>query len=148
MQKIIIKSISLIYLFWRYGQLKNLDWEHLGPYLRNKNFPKHAICIGKLQITYFHYTTNSVKIKDQFFQSIQKTLFLAQFWSFSKSWGEKKNCGKSSSIIHKFIWISSTMPKFRKNLKIQFQGNAWKDQRTEGWNGRTNRPYFVGPFCL
>ena len=76
MQKIIIKSISLIYLFWRYGQLKNLDWEHLGSYLRNKNFPKHAICIGKLQITYIFITQQiQQKLKTNFFNQFKKHCF-------------------------------------------------------------------------
>ena len=46
---------------------------------------------------YFHYTANSVKTKDQFFQSIQKTLFLAQFWSILQILGaKKKRSGKSA----------------------------------------------------
>ena len=27
-----------------------IDWEHFGPYLRNKNFPKYGICAGNHQI--------------------------------------------------------------------------------------------------
>ena len=45
------------------------------------------------------------------------------------------------AVMHNFIYVSRTMPKLRKKLMIQFQENAWTD-------GRTNRPYFIGPFWL
>ena len=39
--------------------------------------------------------------------------------------------------MHNFILVSSTRPKFRKKLMIEFQENAWTDRRidakTEGW---------------
>ena len=57
----------------------------------------------------FDYRTNSVKINDKIFQQIQKTLFFGHFWSkpnFSK---------KSCFVMYNFIWVSRTMPKFRKN---------------------------------
>ena len=32
---------------------------------------------------------------------------------------------------------------------IKFKENAHTDGRTEGWKDRrTDRPYFIGPFCL
>ena len=90
----------------------------------------------------FHYRTNSVKIKDKTFQYIQKTLFLAIFDPFSQFWGQKIFSRKSGSVAHNFIWVSSIMPKFRKQL-IQFQENARTDRRTDGG---TDRPYFVSSF--
>ena len=56
-----------------------------------------------------HYWTNSVKINDKTSQKIWKALFLAHFWSILPIFG------KSSSVMYNFIWVSSTMPKFRKN---------------------------------
>ena len=52
-------------------------------------------------------------------------------------WGKKNFSGKSGSVTHNFIWISSIMGKFRKKLMIQTPGQ--KDGRMEG---RTDRPYF------
>ena len=57
---------------------------------------------------------------------------------------------KKSGPIRNFIWVSETISKFRKKLKIQFQKkkrqpDGQKDGRTEG---QTDRPYFVGPFWL
>ena len=57
---------------------------------------------------------------------------------------------KKSGPIRNFIWVSETISKFRKKLKIQFQKkkrqpDGQKDGRTEG---QTDRPYFVGPFSL
>ena len=37
-----------------------------------------------------HYRTNSVKINDQIFLQIQKTLFWPTFGPFPKFWGQKK----------------------------------------------------------
>ena len=65
-----------------------VGWEHFGPYLMKKNSHKHGICTGTQQIS-FHYRTNSVKINDQIFQQIQKTLFLAYFWSIFPILGAK-----------------------------------------------------------
>ena len=54
------RSGYLINLFWRYFWLIKkscslIDWEHFGPYLRNKNFPKYRICAEDGQ-TLFHRT--------------------------------------------------------------------------------------------
>ena len=50
-----------------------IGWEHFGLYLRNN----------------FHYRSTSVKINDQIFQQIQKTLFLALFGSIFPIFGGK-----------------------------------------------------------
>ena len=64
----------------------------------------------------FHYTIKPVKINDHIFQYIQKNPVFGPFLvHFYKFWGKKFFSGKSSSVTHNFIWVSSTMPKFRKN---------------------------------
>ena len=45
---------------------------------------------------------------------------------------------KYGFVRDRFIWVSNTMPKFRKKLMIQFQENAWRE-------GRMNRTFLVGP---
>ena len=57
-------------------------------------------------------------------------MFLAHFWSISQFWGLKTFSGESSSVTHKFVWISSTRPKLEKaNDKIPKR----LDGRTKGW---------------
>ena len=64
----------------------------------------------------FHYRTNIVKINDNIFQYIQKIMFLAHFCPiFPISEAKKIFSEKSGSATHNFIWVSSSMPKFRKN---------------------------------
>ena len=70
----------------------------------------------------FHYRSNSVKINDQIFEEIEKNMFLAHFLGlFSQFWGKTKFLPKSNSVTHNFIWVSSTMPNFRKNLWYNFR---------------------------
>ena len=74
-------------------------------------------------------------------------MFLAHFGPFFSIFGAKNFfLRKSSSVTHNFIWISNTMSNFRKNLwcnskKISGEKDGWKD-------GRTDKPYFIGPFRL
>ena len=98
---------------WFIKKFYNLiGWEHFGPYLRNQNLPKYGICAGTQPIIYnFSFTFS--KNQWQIFQYIQKTLFLAHFWSIF--WAKNFFSGKSDSVMHNFIWISNFMPKFRKN---------------------------------
>ena len=49
------------------------------------------------------------------FNTFKKPCFWPIFGPFSQFWGKKFFSGKSSSVTHNFIWVSSTMPKFRKN---------------------------------
>ena len=74
------------------------------------------LCRNTVTNTNFHYRTNSVKINDKIVQYfLKKTCFWPIFDPFSQFFGEKNISGKSSSITHNFIWVSSTMPRFRKN---------------------------------
>ena len=99
------------------------------------------LCRNKANNINFHYKTNSAKINDKIFQYIKKTPFLAHFPNF---WG-KNFFLENPALSRKTSWVSSIMTKFRKKLMIQFQENAWTDGRTDG---RTDRPYFIGPFRL
>ena len=64
----------------------------------------------------FHYRTNSVKINDKIFQYIQRKPVFGPFLSHFPIFGAKRFfSGKPGSVMHKFTWVSSTMPKFRKN---------------------------------
>ena len=86
-----------------------------GPYLQNKNFPKYGIYAGTQQITNFYYTTNSVKINDQIFQKIQKSPVLGPFLAHFSNFEGKNYFLENTAVMHNFIWVSSPMPKFRKN---------------------------------
>ena len=60
---------------------------------------------------------------------------------FPHSWGKKNFPGKSGTVTHNFIWVSSNIPKFRKSYNsmiqfndtmIQFKGNTQTDKRKDG----------------
>ena len=65
------------------------------------------------------------------FNKLKKPCF-GPFWSIFPILGAKKHSRKSGSVMHNFIWISSTMPKFRKKLMMQFQENTWTEEQPEG----------------
>ena len=75
-----------------------IGWEHFVQYLRNKNFPKHAICAGTQR-------TNSVKIKDQIFREVQKTCFWTISSPISQFWGQK-------IFFHRILLSSTTSYRF------------------------------------
>ena len=66
----ICKKIRLFHWFvlkiWLIKKSCNLiDWEHFGPYLRNKNFSRiWGLCRNTANNVSFHYRTNSVKTND------------------------------------------------------------------------------------
>ena len=72
-----------------------------------------------------------MKINDKSFQYIQKTLFLARFWSIFLIFGAKNSFQK--------IWLCHAQlhmgfqhhAKIQKKLMIQFQENAQTDGRTD-----------------
>ena len=65
------------------------------------------------------------------FNELKKLLFL-DFWG-------KNFFSKNLAVMHNFIWVSSTMPKFSKNNdKItrkcpERQKDGWKDGRISGY---------------
>ena len=81
-----------------------------------KFFQIWDLCRNTANNKNFHYRTNSLKINDNIFPYIQKTLFLTHSWSIFPILGAKTFfSGKSGSVTHNFIWVSSIMPKFGKN---------------------------------
>ena len=92
-----------------------------------KNFPNMGFVLSTLNNTNFHYRTNSAKINDHIFQQIQKTLFLARFWSIFLILGAK-NFTENSALS------CTTSNGFLAPCQ-KFEENAGTDRRTEG---RTN----------
>ena len=76
-----------------------------------------------------------------FFNKFKNPYFWPIFAPLSQFLRQKKFPGKSDSVTHNFIWVSSIMPKFRIKLIIQSQENAQTD-------GQTDIPYLTGPFPL
>ena len=60
----------------------------------------------------FHYRKNSGKLNFKIFQNIQETQFLDHFPQICE---QKILFKKSISVMNNLMWISNTMPKFRKN---------------------------------
>ena len=98
-----------------------IDWEHFGPYLWNINFPK-------------------------FSNKLKKNLFFDPFWAhFPNLWSKKiclENPALPSTTSH---GILAPCQISEKKLMIQFQENTWREGQKDG---RTDRPYFIGPFLL
>ena len=83
-----------------------------------------------------HYRTNSVK-------SIEKRPY---FWPISPNFGGKKSFSKiSSSIMHNFIRVSSSMSKFKKKRSNSKEATTQMEWQAEG---QKDRPYFKRPFWL
>ena len=93
------RSGYLVNLFWRYFWLIKkscslIDWEHFGPYLRDKNFPKYRICAEDGQ-TLLHRTFRlplGVQLATFFVKSVLNVLFkqyqyiyVTWFWEFKAS---------------------------------------------------------------
>ena len=66
----------------------------------------------------------------KFPNKLKKPCFWPILDPFSQFWGKKKFfLKKSNSVTQKFIWISSTMPNFRKNDTIP---RKYLDRRMDG----------------
>ena len=114
------KSGYFIDLFWRYGDLKILQSDWLRTFWLVSQEPEFSqiwdLCRNTASNRNFHYRTNIVKINGNIFQYTQKLLFLAHFCLIFPIFEAKKIFSeKSGSATHNFIWVSSSMPKFRKN---------------------------------
>ena len=126
------------------GSCNLTGWEHFGPYLRNKNFPKYGICCRNIaNYINFHYRTNSVKINDKFFNKLKKKpVFFGPFLVHFPNFGDKTFFLENLAVTHNLIWIPSTTPKFRKYKWY----NPKKMPRQK--DRRTDRPHFIGLFRL
>ena len=63
---------------------------------------------------------------------------MAFFSAHFPNFGSKKFSKKYGSVTHNFIRASSTMPKYRKELMIQFLENAQIDRTDGRMEGQTN----------
>ena len=96
-------------------KILQFDWlRTFRPISQEQNFSQTwDLCRNTGNNISFHYRTNSVKIDDQTFQQIQKTLFLAHFPNF---WGISPP-KTSSSVTHNFKCVSSTLLAITRGLK-------------------------------
>ena len=85
----------------------------------------------------FHFTSFSDKTNDEIFFKSLKTLSLGLFWPFLVIFARWEIfLKKSRSVTHNHIWVSNTMPSFRKKLMYQLREKSWTDGRTDGWKDR------------
>ena len=86
--------LHYIDLFWSYGLWKNpaiwLVEIILAPISGKKISQMWDLCSNTVNDVKFHYETNSVKINNQVFPKIHKTMFLSHFWSIFPILGAKK----------------------------------------------------------
>ena len=60
----------------------------------------------------FHYRTNSVKIKDYFFNKLKKKpVFDPILTHFPNVWSKRNFPEKSGSVTHIVVWVSTVIPK-------------------------------------
>ena len=67
---------------------------------------------------------------------------------FSQFLGQKIFSRKSGSVMHNFIWVSGTRPKFRKKPDDTVPRKRLDRPKYRKKDGRMYRPYFMGPFWL
>ena len=143
-------------LFCRYGWLKNpAIWlpEKILAHISGQKFSQiWDLCRNTAKNISFQYRTNSVKINDQIFQLIQKTLFFANFWSTFPNFGVKKkfpeNPTLSRTTQYGFPAPCQNLEKTNDTIPRK-RPDRHKDRRNDGGTDcRMDRPYFIGPFRL
>ena len=94
-----------------------IDWEHFNPLSQVKKiFQIWDLWRNTASNLSFHYRTNSVKINDKSVNKFKKLCFGSIFGPFFQIFGLKFFFSRRScSVTCSFIWVSSTMPKFRQN---------------------------------
>ena len=100
------------------GESCNLiGWEHFGPYLRNKNFPKYWICAGT-QLT-------------KFFNKFKKPCFWPIFPNFGTKTFFLENPALSCTTSYGFLALCQNSEKTNDTIPRKHQDRR-TDERTEG----------------
>ena len=112
-----------------------IGWEHYGPYLRNKNFPKYGTCAGTQQtIKIFIIKQIQWKFIIKFFNKFKKTQLSVHFPNF----GDKKVfSGKwlPRPISYGFLALCQNLEKYNDIIPrkcMDRQKDEQKDGRMEG----------------
>ena len=135
-----MKKIRLFHGFvleiWLIKKSCNLvDWEHFGPYLTKKKFSQTwDLYRNTANNISFHYRTNSVKINDQIFQQIQKTLFLAYFLVHFPNFGGKTFFPENLAL-YGFLPQCQNLEKTNDAI-LRKCLDRWKDRGMEGWKDK------------
>ena len=81
----------------------------------------------------FHYRRNRVKLNDQIFQQIQKSLFLALFWSVFPILGAKTFFPENPALLHTSSYGFIAPCQNLVKLMIQFKESTWTmEEKMEG----------------
>ena len=118
--------------------------------LGTKFSQKWDLCRNTANNINLHYRTNPVKIYDQIFQKIQKTLFWAHFWYTFLIFGAKtiflENPAPSLTVSNKFLAPCQNSEKTNDTIPRKHP-----DRRKDGRMDKRmeeQTPYFKGPFQL
>ena len=79
----------------------------------------------------------------KFLFKFKKPCFWCIFVPFCQLLGQKCFSEKSDFVTHNFIWLSSTMPKLKKNWYNSNKMLGQTEGQKEGQKDRHNRPYFI-----
>ena len=146
-----MQKIRLLHWFvLEIGWLKNRGiWlaENILAHIQEQEFYQTwDLCRSTAHNINFHFRSTSAKINDQIFHQIQKTLFLTLFGSIFLILGAKKIfpeiLAMSCTTSFEFLAPCQNLEKINYIIPRKCpdrQKNGWKD-------GRTDRPYFIGPF--
>ena len=120
-----MQKIRLLHWFvlekWSIKKSCNLiGWEHFGPYLRNKNFPKYGIYAGAKQIiSIFIIEQIQYKSTAKFFNKFKKPSFLPIFGSFPVSGAKRfplENPALSRATLYEFLAPWQNLEKIHKTI--------------------------------
>ena len=131
-----MQKISLFYLFWRYGWSKTpaiwllrtfwpISQEQKISQVQNLNRKKS-------NNINFHYWSNLIKINEQIFQQIKKTLLLAHFGPIFQILRLKKMFPENLALPHSTSH-AILIPYQNLEKMTQFQENAQTYGRIKGW---------------
>ena len=122
-----------------------IGWKNFGPYLRNQNFPIWDLCRNRANKINFHYRT---KLMTKCFNVFKKSYFWPIFGQFSQFLGQNFFLLENPALlcITSYEFLASCQNLQKNNDTIPKKRlDRWRNGRKEG---RTDRPYFIGPFWL